>query len=88
MNDPVLGTTTHYADVPEQNMVLAWIASMAVYEFDFLVAFFGFLMVRYTVPHSLLGRDVSLGAGVVLATAFALYGYVRALLIQWRKSIV
>lgn len=87
MDDPVLGSTT-YANVPEKNTILAWIAKMAVYEFDFLVAFFGFLLVRYTLPNSVLGREVSLGSGVVLALGFALYGYVRALLIQWRESIV
>jgi hypothetical protein len=86
MDDLVPGATS-YANVPEKNTILAWIARMAVYEFDFIVAFFGFLFVRYTLPHSVLGRDVSLGAGLVLAFGFALYGYIRALLMQWKENL-
>ena len=58
-----------------------------VYEFDFIVAFFGFLLLRYWFPNTILGNDQSMKVGFILAFCYALFGFVRSGLLDYKRKI-
>ena len=58
-----------------------------VYQFDFFVAFFGFYIVRYLFPNSILGNDQSLRVGLTVAFFYAIFGFVRSGLLDYKKNL-
>ena len=58
-----------------------------VYQFDFIVAFLGFFIVRYTFPNSILGNDQSLKVGLTLAFFYAIFGLIRSGLLDYKKDL-
>lgn len=58
-----------------------------VYQFDFLVAFFGFYIVRYMFPNSVLGNDQSLRVGLTISFFYAIFGFVRSGLLDYKKKL-
>jgi len=58
-----------------------------VYQFDFLVAFFGFYIVRYMFPNYILGNDQSLRVGLTVAFFYAIFGFVISGLLDYKKKL-
>lgn len=58
-----------------------------VHQFDFLVAFFGFYIVRYMFPNSILGNDQSLRVGITVAFFYAIFGFVSSGLRDYKKKL-
>ena len=64
-----------------------FIIMLNVYQFDFLVAFFGFFIVRYLFPNLIIGTDQSLRAGLVFAFFYAIFGLIRSGLLEYKKEL-
>lgn len=64
-----------------------FIMTLNVYQFDFLVAFFGFYTVRYLFPNSILGNDQSLRDGFIIAFSYAIFGFIRSGLLDYKKYL-
>jgi hypothetical protein len=64
-----------------------FIMMLNVYQFDFLVAFFGFYIVRYMFPNSILGNDQSLRVGLTIAFCYAIFGFLRSGLLDYKKKL-
>uniref|UniRef100_A0A6C0IZP5 Uncharacterized protein n=1 Tax=viral metagenome TaxID=1070528 RepID=A0A6C0IZP5_9ZZZZ len=58
-----------------------------VYQFDFFVAFFGFYIVRYMFPNSILGNDQSVRTGLIVAFCYAIFGLIRSRLLDYKKEL-
>jgi hypothetical protein len=71
----------------KSNTVDKFIMMFNVYEFDFFVAFFGFYIVRYMFPNSILGNDQSLRVGLTVAFFYAIFGFVRSGLLDYKKKL-
>ena len=61
--------------------------SVNVFQFDFIVAFLGFYIVRYFVPNTILGIEQSVKAGLTLAFCFAVFGLVRSNMLDYKKEL-
>ncbi len=71
----------------ETNFINKIIMMFNVYQFDFLVAFLGFYMVRYLFPNTILGNDQSMKVGLTLAFFYAILGFFRSSLIDYKKEL-
>ena len=63
------------------------IKKMNIYQFDFLLAFFGFYIVRYTFPNLVLEKDQNLKTGFTLAFCYALLGFIRSQILKYKNDI-
>lgn len=45
--------------------------------YDTIIAFFTFASIRYALPNYILGKEISLYAGLVLSLCYALCAFVR-----------
>lgn len=58
-----------------------------VYQFDFLVALFGFYIVRYLLPNTILENDQNMRTGFTVAFFYAIFGFVRSGLLDHKKEL-
>lgn len=58
-----------------------------VYQFDFLVAFIGFFIVRYLFPNSILGTYQSMRVGLTFSFFYAIFGFIRSGLLDYKKEL-
>tara|TARA_Y100000389_G_scaffold202933_1_gene249788 strand:+ start:537 stop:845 length:309 start_codon:yes stop_codon:yes gene_type:complete len=58
-----------------------------VNQFDFFVAFLGFYIIRYVLPNSILGNDQSMRVGLIVAFCYAIFGFVRSGLLDYKKKL-
>ena len=63
------------------------IMMFSVYQFDFIVAFIGFYIIRYVFPNTILGKDHSLKDGLTLAFFYAFFGFLRSSLLEYKKIL-
>lgn len=64
-----------------------FIMMFTVDQFDFFVSFFGFYIVRYMFPNSILGNDQSLRVGLTVAFFYVIFVFVRSGLIDYKKKL-
>lgn len=63
------------------------ILNLNVHEFDFIVAFIGFYIVRYLFPNTILGNDQNIKVGLVVAFFYAVLGFLRSGLLDYKKKL-
>lgn len=71
----------------KSNTTDKFIMMFNVYQFDFFVAFFGFYIVRYMFPNSILGIDQSMRVGLTVAFFYAIFGLIRSGLLDYKKEL-
>lgn len=71
----------------KSNYMDKFIMMLNVYQFDFIVAFLGFYLVRYLFPNSILGHDQSVKVGLTVAFCYAIFGFVRSGLLDYKKVL-
>ncbi len=59
----------------------------SVYQFDFLVAFIGFFIVRYIFPNTLLGSSQNVITGLTIAFFYATFGLIRSGLNNYKRRL-
>ena len=62
------------------------LSNLTLFQLDFMVAIIGFTAVRYYLPNYILEKPSTLRTGVVLAFCYALFGSIRGLVIDAKKS--
>ena len=69
------------------NFIDKFIMMFDMYQFNFFVAFFGFYIMRYLLPNSLLGNNQSIRAGLILAFFYATFGFVSSGLLDYKRKL-
>ena len=64
-----------------------FITMLNVYEFDFLVAFLGFFVVRYLFPNKIISKTSSIKDGLVIAFFYAIFGIIRSGMLKYKKHL-
>lgn len=79
---------THFVQIRDQaNIFEKTIVDLNLYQFDFVIMLFGFYVIRYVFPNALLGNDQSIKAGFTVAFFFALFGYIRSHMLDYKKRL-
>ena len=64
-----------------------FIMMLNLYQFDFFVTFFGFYIIRYMFPNSILGKDQSMRVGFILAFFYSIFEFIRSRLLDYKKEL-
>lgn len=81
-------TGSTYAKLSDtSNLLESSVRYLTIYQFDFLVALVGFLIVRNVFPNALLGTQQNLRAGFVIAFFYAIFGLIRSGLNNYKKRL-
>jgi len=77
----------NFSELNHSSTINRFIMMFSVYQFDFFVAFFGFYIVRYVFPNSILGNDQSMRVGLTLAFFYAIFGFISSGLRDYKKKL-
>lgn len=71
----------------KMNFVDKLISNFTTLEFEFIIAFLGFYIVRFVCPNSILGLDTNMKTGFTLSFFYALLILLRSLLLDYKKDV-
>ena len=78
---------SNFVELDKPNHIDNFITMMNVYEFDFIVAFLGFFLVRYLLPNKIISKTSSIKDGLVIAFFYAIFGIIRSGMLKYKKHL-
>lgn len=71
----------------DTNIIHRIMLALNVNQFDFVVAFIGFYIVRYVFPNSLLTTEQNFKTGIIIAFCYAIFGVIRSSIMHYKTRL-
>lgn len=78
----------NFVELHDQSGIIdKFIMMLNMYQFDFLVAFLGFYIVRYMFPNLVSGIDQNLRVGLIFAFFYAVFRILTSKLLDYKRNL-